>query len=261
MNATLRGLVLGWIFFSLNAVAAEAPSAGDTRCYEMRVYYAAPGKLDALQARFRDHTCKLFEKHGMVNVGYWVPAENPEGRLIYILAHPSREASVQSWKAFGSDPDWQQARKASEVDGRLTRKAADVTFLKATDFSPEIKPSGGTAPRMFELRTYTCTSNNLPNLLARFRHHTVALFAKHGITSVGYWTPTDAGKGADDTLIYILAHAGKDAAAESFKNFRADSAWVEAKAASEKAAGGPLTLPTNGVQSVFMQPTDFSSIQ
>src|SRR5919198_203543 len=81
--------------------------AADTRCFEMRVYYAAPDKLDELHARFRNHTCKLFEKHGMLNVGYWVPTENADHKLIYILAYPSRDAREKSWKEFMADPDWQ----------------------------------------------------------------------------------------------------------------------------------------------------------
>ena len=76
-------------------IAATTPAslAADTPCYEMRVYYAAPGKLDALQARFRDHTCKLFEKHGITNIGYFVPIENPNSKLVYFLAFPSRDAA------------------------------------------------------------------------------------------------------------------------------------------------------------------------
>src|SRR5438093_9539429 len=92
-------------------VAADKPR--DTRCYEMRTYYAAPGKVEELHARFRNHTCKLFEKHGMVNLGYWVPLDNPENRLIYILAYPGREAREKSWHDFMADPDWQAAHKAS----------------------------------------------------------------------------------------------------------------------------------------------------
>src|SRR5256885_10431141 len=98
-------------------VAADKPR--DTRCYEMRTYYAAPGKLDDLHARFRDHTLKLFEKHGMVNLGYWMPAENPDNKLIYLLAFPSRDAQKKAWKEFGNDPEWKAAQKASEVNGRL----------------------------------------------------------------------------------------------------------------------------------------------
>jgi len=237
--------------------AAIAAQAADTRSFEMRVYYAAPGKLDALQARFRDHTCKLFEKHGMTNLGYWIPLENPDNELVYVLAYPSREEREKSWKAFMADPDWNAARTASEVNGKLVAKM-ESTFLQATDFSPEIKPSAGDTPRTFELRTYKCTPNNLPNLLKRFRDHTVKLFAQHGMTQIAYWTPVDKEKGADDTLIYLLAHKSKEAAAESFKNFRADPVWIKAKADSEQAAGGSLTIKEGGVKSEFMMPTDFS---
>src|SRR5436309_2928544 len=93
--------------------------AADTRCYEMRAYYAAPGKLDALNARFRNHTMRLFEKHGMVNIGYWMPTDNPDNKLIYILGFPSREAGDKAWKEFGADPEWQKVQKESEANGRL----------------------------------------------------------------------------------------------------------------------------------------------
>src|SRR5512145_2405171 len=96
----------------VNSPAAEAdavsPSvAKDSRCFELRTYYAAPGKLEALNARFRDHTCALFKKHGMEIVGFWMPTDKEQGaeiKLVYILAHKSREAAKQSWKDFGNDP-------------------------------------------------------------------------------------------------------------------------------------------------------------
>ena len=96
----------------------------------MRVYYAAEGKMDALLARFRDHTCKLFEKHGMTNVGYWVPVENPDNKLIYIVSHPSREAAERAWPAFGADPDWKKAQKESEIGGKLLAKAPERNQLE-----------------------------------------------------------------------------------------------------------------------------------
>jgi hypothetical protein len=228
----------------------------DTRCFEMRVYYAASNKLDALNARFRNHTCKLFEKHGMVNVGYWLPSDNPESKLVYLLAYPSREARERSWKAFMADPDWQAAYKASEVDGRLVAKAESI-FLAATDFSPPIKPLVSAPARAFEMRAYTASPGNLENLLARFRNHTLLLFAKHGLTSFGYWVPTERKDGAGEKLIYLLTHTSREAADASFKNFRADPAWIEAKKASEDKAGGSLTAP-NGVKSEFLVPTDYS---
>jgi hypothetical protein len=247
--------------FTLLAAAPVRVTDGDnkdTRVFEIRTYYAAPGKLDALHARFRDHTCKLFEKHGMTNIGYWVPIDNPDNKLIYILAFPSREAREKSFKAFGADPEWQRAFKASEVDGKLVAKVESV-FLSATDYSPEIKPSGK-VDRVFELRVYTASKDNLGALNDRFRNHTLKLVEKHGMTNIGYWVPMKDQKGADDTLIYILAHNSVDAAKASFDAFRKDPDWLEARKASEEKAGGPLTIK-DGVKSTFLKATDYSPIR
>lgn len=239
--------------------AGRGPAAEpDTRCYELRTYYAAPGKLDALHARFRDHTCKLFEKHGMVNVGYWVPLDNPDHQLIYLLAYPSRQAREEAWKNFMADPSWQEAFRKSEENGRLVVKVESV-FLTATDYSPPIKPTVA-GPRVFELRTYTASPGNLDALHARFREHTVRLFAKHGMENIGYWTPMPDQKGADNTLIYLLAHQSREAARQSFAAFGRDPEWVAARKASEEKAGGPLTVP-GGVKSVFLQATDYSPMK
>ena len=119
--------------------AAQSPSlAKEARVFEMRTYYAAPGKLEALHARFRDHTNRLFKKHGIQLVGYWVPADKDRGAentLIYVVAFPSREAARQSWQAFGSDPEWRAAREASEVTGRLVERVESV-YMHPTDYSP-----------------------------------------------------------------------------------------------------------------------------
>lgn len=121
-----------------NVVAVSPSIAKDSRCFEMRTYYAAPGKLEALNARFRDHTCALFKKHGMENIGYWIPADADKGAsntLVYIIAHKSREEAKKSWAAFIADPDWKKAHKESEVNGKLVEKIESV-FLSATDYSP-----------------------------------------------------------------------------------------------------------------------------
>jgi hypothetical protein len=244
---------------ALTAFTTGSAAAADTRCYEMRIYYAAPGKLDALNARFRDHALKLFEKHGIVNIGYWLPMTNTENKLVYLLANPSREAREKAWKEFMADPDWQTAYKESEKDGKLVVKAESI-FLTATDFSPAIKPSAATEPRVFELRTYTASPGNLDNLLARFRDHTLKLFEKHGMTNFGYWTPTEKKSGAGEKLIYLLAHKSQKAAAESFKAFRADADWIAARKASEDKAGGSLTVQDR-VRSEFLVPADYSPTQ
>lgn len=107
------------------------------RFFEMRTYTASPGKADALNARFRDHTLKLFEKHGMTNVGYWMAASgaNADHTLIYLLAFPSKEARDASFKAFGADPAWQKARAESEKDGVKLAEKVESRFLTPTDYS------------------------------------------------------------------------------------------------------------------------------
>lgn len=233
--------------------------AEESRVFELRIYTAAPGKLNDLLARFRDHTCKIFEKHGIENIGYWVPvdAENgSETTLYYIVAHPNREAAKANWAAFGKDPDWQEARKNSEANGKLLTRIESI-FLETTDYSPDIKTGGGDKERVFELRIYQTPEGKLESLHHRFRHHTVGLFTKHGMTHIGYWTPTDAEKGAANKLIYVLAHPSKDDGLAAFKAFREDPEWIKAKTESEK--DGSLTLPPpNGVKSIYMKATDFS---
>src|SRR3954465_7906650 len=125
------------LLLSSAMLASTLAAERDTRCYELRVYSAAPGKLDDLHARFRDHTMKIFEKKGMVNIGYWVPLENPDNKLIYLLAFPSSEAREKAWKEFGADPEWKAAQKASEINGKLVTKA-ESTLLEATDYSPAV---------------------------------------------------------------------------------------------------------------------------
>ena len=114
---------------------AEAQPAD--RVFELRTYTAPEGKLPNLQARFRDHTMSIFENHGMMNIGYWTPQDEPNSSntLVYIIAHDSREAAAENWRAFGSDPEWQEVSRASQVDGRIVSSVESV-FLDPLDFSP-----------------------------------------------------------------------------------------------------------------------------
>ena len=127
------GFMLGSMFQGVND--AQAQSAD--RVFELRTYTAPEGKLPNLQARFRDHTMAIFEKHGMTNVGYWTPQDEPlsANTLIYIISHDSREAAAASWQAFGSDPEWRTVSRESQVDGRIVSNVESI-FLDPTDFSP-----------------------------------------------------------------------------------------------------------------------------
>lgn len=122
------------------AFAQSAALDPQTAVYELRIYYPAPGKLEGLNARFREHTLKLFEKHGMHNVAYWneqPTRDAPEGRVIYVLAYPSREAREAAWKAFVTDPAWRAVVASSEANGKLVAKV-DSVFMTMADYSPPI---------------------------------------------------------------------------------------------------------------------------
>lgn len=133
-------IVLGLGAMGGMVFAAEGSTGAgkeDGRVFELRIYHAAPGKMEALETRFRDHTLKLFKKHGMTVVGFWRPTDPKESdkKLIYILEFPSREAAEKSWKGFRDDAEWKTVRAASEKDGTLVTKV-ESTFMKATDYSP-----------------------------------------------------------------------------------------------------------------------------
>jgi L-rhamnose mutarotase len=257
----MRRLLCLAVLLSASTAALAAEPAKDPMLYELRIYTAEKGKLDALHARFKDHTLKLFEKHGITNIGYWVPIKNDENKLYYVIAHKDKAARDASFKAFGSDPDWQKAYKESEKDGPLTTKGGiEAIFLSATDYSPPVKAEKGKEDRVFEMRTYTCTKGNLDALNSRFRDHTLKLFEKHGMTNFAYFTyaPKLNKTGEDVTLLYFLAHKSEDDAKKSFDSFRADKDWIAAKEASEKKAGGSLTEKEGGVKSLFLKATDYS---
>lgn len=134
---------------AVNAFADDAPTsypvppsavslAADSRFFELRTYHVVPGKLEALHSRFRDVTNKLFTKHGMTVLGYWL-AMTKEGQyentLVYLLAFPSHQARDKAWKEFAEDQDWKKAKADSEKDGKLVEKV-DSIYMNATDYSP-----------------------------------------------------------------------------------------------------------------------------
>lgn len=267
-------LTASWIVFaSLPATAEVQPgshaddASGDglgpksqtCRLLELRTYHAAPGKLDALLDRFRDHTLKLFKAHGIRSVGYWLPVDNKDNLLVFLLAYPDRDARERSWTSFAGDPEWKKAVATTEAAGKLVDRV-DQRFLTQTDFSEGFAGLDAGTGHLFEMRTYSAVDGRLPNLHARFRDHTMALFRKHGMTNLAYFQPTPEQAGADNTLLYFLAHKDMDSALKSWEAFRADPVWIAAKKASEEKAGGSLTVD-GGVKSMFLVPTDFSPVK
>jgi hypothetical protein len=135
MLVALAALGLG--FSGVALFADQGDEKMDSRIFELRTYESAPGKMDALQARFRDHVCKLFEKHRMTVIGFWSPTDVrlAQRKLIYLLAFSSQEAAVESWADFQADPEWKAVKEKSEKDGKLVERIESV-YLRPTDYSP-----------------------------------------------------------------------------------------------------------------------------
>jgi hypothetical protein len=221
--------------------------------YELRTYTTNAGKLDNLNARFRDHTVALFTKHGMQSIGYWVPVEK-ENTLVYVIKHKSPDAAKASWQAFITDPAWKKVSRESQLDGRILAKAPESVYMESTDYSPIWKNESADDNDLFELRIYKTTEGKLGRLDARFRDHTIRLFEKHGMRNVAYWHPTDE-PNSKDHLIYIIKHESRAAAKASWQAFIADPEWKKAAAAS--GVGGLAKPPT----STYMKATDYSAIK
>jgi hypothetical protein len=126
------GFALGSMY-STSVVQAQAAN----KVFELRTYSAPDGKLPDLNARFRNHTMRIFQNHGMTNVGYWVPQDAPakDNTLIYIISHASREAAKKNWADFAADPEWKKVSAESQVNGPIVTKVVSV-FMDATDYSP-----------------------------------------------------------------------------------------------------------------------------
>lgn len=247
---------------SLLLVLSLTPAAAqELACYELRTYHAVPGKAAALHARFRDHTVALLQKHGMTNIFYGTPRSEAGGpqdnTLVYLLAYPDRAARDASWKTFNEDPEWIAVKAASEKDGKIVTSVESL-FLHRTAYSPAPVVATNDTPGIFEMRRYTTMPGKLEALDARFRDHTLALFAKHGMVNLPYFHLDEGQDGSKTTLLYFLAHESADARNASFEGFRRDPDWIAVRDASEK--DGKI-LVEKGVVSTLLDPTDYSPLK
>lgn len=136
VSALVITLTLTAGMFGIGSAVAQDDAAVD-RVFELRTYITLDGRLDALNTRFRDHTLRLFEKHGMTVMGFWEPIDAEKGRgntLIYMLAFPSEEARHEAWKAFAEDPEWKKVAAESQEDGKILERV-ESTLLAPTDYS------------------------------------------------------------------------------------------------------------------------------
>ena len=137
MSRTSRLILTALLLGSGIQAALAADPAPPARVFEIRTYYTFPGRLEALNKRFREHTMKMFEKHGMTNVAYWTPQDSPgkDNTLIYVISHASREQAKANWAAFIADPEWKKIAEESQKDGKIVERIESV-FVDATDYSP-----------------------------------------------------------------------------------------------------------------------------
>lgn len=233
--------------------AAQAPNgaaAQDEKCYELRVYTSPEGRLDDLDRRFAKYTRAEFFEHGMDGLGYWIPIDNSDNELYYVLSYPDCVARDSSWARFARDPDWLHAKAITEAGGPIV-SGVESTFMHAADFTPTIGPSAIEHERVFELRTYTPHEGTFEDMLTRFRDHTLRFFEKHGMTNIAYWIDRD-----EERLIYILAFPGVHSQAESWAEFSADPEWQQV--AEESHRDGPIV---SNIESVTMRPTKYSEMR
>jgi hypothetical protein len=210
---------------------AQLPKVSQSKYFEMRKYYAHPGKLPDLLKRFEDHTMRLFEKAGMENIIYLIPDENTDNSMTYILGYPDEESRDKMWAAFSNDPEWKKAYEASHVNGPLVAKVESTFMVLAPELNDTPLPTGS---GIFQLRTYHCYPNKIENIQARFRDHTRDLFEKQGLKNYPYFLTVEK-DGSQPKLVYLLGHDSKAAFTAAFDKFRNDPVWIKARDASEES--------------------------
>lgn len=239
---------------ALEQESTKASAFTDDSFFELRTYYCYPGRLEALKSRFRNHTLKLFEKHGMTNVAYWEPQDNTENKLVYLLAYPNRASRDSSWVAFSNDPEWKKVYQESHQEGPIVDSVINA-FYHYSSFSPKLIAEDGQA-RIFSLRTYYTHPGKLDALRSRFANHTLEIFEQNGIHNFVYLDLDSTQTDNDNILTYLVTFPDTMARAKSWASFREDPAWKAAYSASIK--DGKLV---DSITDEVLLPTDFSPIK
>lgn len=208
---------------------AQSAQGYTSKYFEIRKYYAHDGKLEDLIKRFNDHTFALFEKQGMENIAYFLPVENDDNSMTYILGYPDKASRDIMWDNFINDPEWQKAYAASTADGALVKTIEQtfMVFAPGLNELPKPMPSG-----VIQLRKYTMYDGKIYDIQRRFKDHTQALFDKQGLRNYPYWVTVEE-DGSQSQLIYLLGHRDQVAFDSAFDAFRKDPDWIKARDASE----------------------------
>ncbi|MFT4856043.1 MAG: hypothetical protein ACI9UV_002541 [Algoriphagus sp.] len=226
----MKNLLLCLTAFLLSFTAfAQQNSDMKSTYFEVRKYYANDGKLQDLLNRFQNHTMKLFEKAGMENVAYFLPVDNTDNSMTYILGYPDEASRDKMWQSFMNDPEWKKAYEESHVNGPLVKSVVETFMVLAPHLNDNPKPMPSGA---IQMRTYTLLDGKVPNIQARFRDHTQALFEKQGLRNYTYWmtVPKD---GSQPKLLYLLGSKDQVSFEAGFQAFVKDPEWIKARDASE----------------------------
>lgn len=259
MNRYLVASIVAAATASLAAAQSPAPPAAkvrETRVFELRTYYAAEGQLDALNARFRDHALRLYQKHGITPVGFWSPEGNPDNKLVFLLAYPSRAARDSSWRSLATDPEWVRARKASDRAGKLV-KYIEEEFLTPTDYSPVVAAGEGRRPRTFELRISTVRAADAAQMHAQLRANGAKELEEQGLTAVGFFTLDNPRQGPDVTLVSLLARIGEPTGSTR----PADPILLVALGQPAMKPTAGTIVATDGKKAEVLRPTDYSPLK
>ena len=203
--------------------------------YESRVYVALPGKLQAINDRFANHTIGYFKQYGIGMMGFWTDEIGSSNQLTYILSFDSMADREQKWAAFQADAGWRTARAETEAKGPIVAKVQN-SFMTLTPYSPD-PPFSSPHFRsgVQELRVYDAVAGRLPALHDRFANHTMRLFERHGIENVAYWTED---VGTSNRLVYMVGYPSLGDRTASWTAFGNDPEWQRARDDSER--DGPL---------------------
>ena len=235
-----------------------APRLLDGPLYELRIYHANEGRFQHLIKRFRENTDRIFKKHGLKSLGYWIPTEGSaknKRRFIYLLEHPSRYAAYRNWTNFLNDKEWEKVMDKPEFQGLLSEKPTNF-FLTPNNYSARARNNIAKAGGIFELRTYVANPGKLTSLNIRFSKHTTRLFNKHGIKNLGYWTPFDQ-PDREDTLMYLIHHADRKQADLNWQAFAQDKEWT--RVARESQSNGKLLAKPP--ERLYLKALDFSPLR
>ena len=244
------GIEAGSPATTLPDTAPRMPRVDDGPVYELRIYAAAEDRLGHLIKRFREHTDRLFRKHKMEPVAYWLPTDGTakeKRRFVYILKHPSRYAAYRNWNAFTHDPEWKRGVLEKPEFQRLLNERPESMFLTPQEIPGTFPHS--TNPSIFELRTTTVANGKLPDLQARHRQHTSRLQLKHGIHPRGNWFAYDKPE-SENTMVTLLRHTNRTQADLNWKAIEADPEW--------KKSRGNLNTKTDRL---YLKPMDFSPMR